>query len=78
MNSGATVATLTDCMAAMPCAGASRASARITKAEKAKNTPAIRAQPSAAAIHRTSNVSIGGTRSLFGLLRVQGNLFGGR
>jgi hypothetical protein len=38
---------LMDCMAAMPSAGGSRPSAFITKAEKAKKTPAINPQPSA-------------------------------
>jgi len=35
---------LIDCMAAMPAAGAMRASAVITKAEKAKKSPAINAR----------------------------------
>ncbi|WP_248277297.1 hypothetical protein [Brasilonema octagenarum] len=38
---------LMDCMATMPCVGFSRASALITKVEKAKKTPAISPQPSA-------------------------------
>jgi len=46
MNPGLTTVTLMDCMAAIPCAGERRASAFITNAEKAKNTPPITPQPS--------------------------------
>src|SRR4030095_9438582 len=45
-NAGLITATLMDCMAAIPCAGEKRASAFITDAEKAKNTPPISPQPS--------------------------------
>lgn len=44
MNTGVTAPTLIDCMAAMPRAGAIRASARITNDENAKNTPPMAAQ----------------------------------
>jgi hypothetical protein len=36
---------LMDCMAVMPCVDGSQARALITKAEKAKNTPAISPHP---------------------------------
>ena len=46
-NQEFTTATLMDCIAAMPSSAGSRASAFITKVEKAKKTPAIVPQPSA-------------------------------
>ena len=42
------MATLIDCMAAMPSADGRRARAFITETEKAKKSPAINPQPSAA------------------------------
>ncbi len=44
-NTGFNTATLMDCMAAMPSAGASRPSAAMTKAEKAKNSPPMSPAP---------------------------------
>ena len=46
-NSGFSTTTLIRCIAATPCAGGSCASARITKVEKAKNTPPTVAAPRA-------------------------------
>jgi hypothetical protein len=48
MKAKVTAATLMACMAATPCSAGRRARAFITKAEKAKKTPAIIAQPRAA------------------------------
>jgi hypothetical protein len=47
-----------DCMAAMPAPRGWRAGAFITKAEKAKKTPAISPQPSAARNAKTKNSSL--------------------
>src|SRR5262245_19819653 len=47
-NSGLIIATLMDCMAPIPSADGRRARAFITAAEKAKKSPAINPQPSAA------------------------------
>jgi hypothetical protein len=47
-----------DCMAAMPAPRGWRAGAFITKAEKAKKTPAISPQPSAAKNVETKSASL--------------------
>ncbi|WP_333127379.1 MULTISPECIES: hypothetical protein [unclassified Microcoleus] len=47
INNGLIAVILMACMAAIPCAGWSRARAFITNVEKAKKTPAISPQPSA-------------------------------
>ena len=49
MNSGVIAARLIDCMAAIPSAAGRRASASMTKVEKAKNTPATSPLPRAVA-----------------------------
>src|SRR5712692_46050 len=46
-NNGLMTATLTDCIAAMPCVVGNRTNAFIANAEKAKKTPAINPQQSA-------------------------------
>lgn len=46
MNGGRSAATLTACIAAVPRAGGSAASPRITNVENAQNTPATRPVPS--------------------------------
>src|SRR5918994_4888490 len=48
IKTGVTAATFMACMAAMPCWAGRRARALITKAEKAKKTPAITPHPRAA------------------------------
>ena len=55
MNNGLITATLMDCMAAIPCAGGSRPSAFIMKAEKAKKIPPTNPQPSAEMRVRTES-----------------------
>src|SRR5688572_1851021 len=57
MNHGLMTVRLMDCMAAIPSPCGMRASAFMMKVEKAKNTPAIKAQPSAVSSVRTGRTS---------------------
>jgi hypothetical protein len=52
INGGVTATILIDCMAAMPCGGAKRASALMMNPEKAKKAPPTTPQPRAAMIVR--------------------------